>query len=348
MLQTRHALVTGATGFIASHLLPALVEAGWTVRGCGRRPRPDWFPGEVDYRSIDLARPDGLESLYDDVTHLFHLAGASSSTSTQEEMQRFNVEATANLLAAVPSTGLKRMLHMSSTSVYGEEVQLPVPVPEDVEPRPSRGYGKAKWETEQVVWAEADRGLPVVVLRPVSVFGPGNVKLLASAVLDVAIEAWAGLDTLAVPATPIEQRLVHIDDLVAACLHLADHDGAVGHAYNVVADQYPSSHEVAAILAEAFGMAVHFDDGVGLSYAERQSAHAEMVAAGMGTDILLTEQRFRFMGKANRNNRLSVEALTSTGFRFRRADLPPAILETIDWYRRHRWVIDRPGPVSSA
>jgi len=341
--ETRHTLVTGATGFIASHLIPALVGAGWTVRGCGRRPRPGWFPDEVDYRSIDLSRREGLGALFNGVTHLFHLAGASSSTSTQDEMQRFNVEATANLLAAVPASGLKRMLHMSSTSVYGEEVQLPVPVAEDVEPRPSRGYGKAKWETEQVVWGEADRGLPVVVLRPVSVFGPGNVKLLASAVLDVAIEAWAGLDTLAVPATPIEQRLVHIDDLVAACLHLIGHDGAIGRAYNVVADQYPSSHDVATILADAFGMAVRLDDGGGLSHVERQAARAEMVAAGMTTDILLTEQRFRFLGKANRNNRLSIDALTATGFRFRHADLPPAVIDTIDWYRHHRWVINPRG-----
>lgn len=338
----RSALLTGATGFIASHLLPALLAGGWSVRACGRRPRPDWFAEEVDYRSADLTRPEGLEELYEGVTHLFHLAGASSSTSTDEEMHRHNVVATRNLLAAAPP-GLERAVHMSSTSVYGEEVQLPVPVPEDVQPSPSRGYGKAKWETEQEVWSRGEAGLPVVVLRPVSVFGPGNIKLLGSAVLDVAVEAWAGHTALPVHAQPVEQRLVHIDDLVRATLHLAQHDGAVGSAFNVVAEEYPSSHDVARLLAGAFGMEVELDDDpdCGPSFEDRKVAHGELVEQGMEPKILLTEQRFRFMRKANRNNRLSVQALLGTGFQFSQGDLAPAISQTIDWYREHRWVITR-------
>lgn len=341
-MPTRHALLTGATGFIASHLLPALLADGWSVRACGRRPRPEWFPDEVDYRSVDLARPEGLEALYDGVTHLFHLAGASSSTSTDEEMHRFNVVATRNLLSAAPA-GLQRALHMSSTSVYGEEVQLPVPVTEEAEPCPSRGYGKAKWLTEQEVWSRGEAGMAVVVLRPVSVFGPANTKLLGSAVLDTAMEAWSGRSTLVVPARPIEQRMVHIDDLVGATLHLAGHDAAVGRAYNVVAEEYPSSHDVARILADAFEMVVELDDDAdcGPSYEERASLHRQMLECGMRPDILLTEQRFRFMAKANRNNRLSVDALLATGFRFGRGELEPAIRDTIAWYRQNRWVISR-------
>jgi nucleoside-diphosphate-sugar epimerase len=338
----RQALLTGATGFIASHLLPALLAEGWSVRACGRRPRPDWFPEEVNYRTVDLSRPEGLEALYEGITHLFHLAGASSSTSTDEEMHRFNVVATRNLLAAAPA-GLERALYMSSTSVYGEEVQLPVPVEEDAEPCPSRSYGKAKWEAEQEVWGRGEAGMPVVVLRPVSVFGPGNTKLLGSAVLDVAMEAWAGLGTLAVHARPVEQRLIHIDDLVRATLHLAGHEGAVDHAYNIVAEEYPSSHEVARILAGAFAMEVELDDDphCGPSYEEREPIHRQMLERGMRPHILLTEQRFRFMGKTNRNNRLSVDALLGTGFRFTRGDLEPAIRQTIEWYRQNRWVISR-------
>ncbi|CAN5116935.1 hypothetical protein BH24ACT1_BH24ACT1_08750 [soil metagenome] len=336
----RQALLTGATGFIASHLLPKLLAEGWKVRACGRRPRPDWFPDRVDYRSLDLARPNELDELFEGITHLFHLAGASSSTSTEEQMHRFNVVATRNLLKAAPR-GLERALYMSSTSVYGEEVQLPLPVSEEVQPSPSRGYGKAKWGAEQEVWARAEEGMSVVVLRPVSVFGPANIKLLGSAVLDVAMEAWDGLDALAIHAQPIEQRLVHIDDLVRASLFLAEHEAAVGHAYNVVAEDYPTSHDVARTLAGAFGMELELrdDPGCGPSYEDRAAIHRQMLEHGMRPDILLTEQRFRFMRKSNRNNRLSVDALLGTGFRFLHGHLEPAIQETIDWYRQHRWVI---------
>ena len=189
------------------------------------------MPPEVEYRRADLAGgdlagddPEAVAALLDGVTHVFHLAGASSSFADQAEMHRSNVVATQRLLDAVDDRAgrrLERFLYMSSTSVYGEEVQLPSPVPEDVERHPSRGYGKAKEETERVVEEHGRNGLPVVTVRPVSVYGPGNIKLLASAILDVAIDKRAGHDEVTVAAEPIEQRLVHVDDLVAACIHLA-------------------------------------------------------------------------------------------------------------------------------
>jgi nucleoside-diphosphate-sugar epimerase len=272
---------------------------------------------------------------------VFHLAGASSSRSDDDEMQRTNVVGTGRLIAAAGSESVERFVHMSTTAVYGEEVQLPVPVVEDVEPHPSRGYGKAKWGAEQAVWAAGADGLAVVVLRPVSVYGPGAVKLVASAALDVAIEHRAGLDRLAVDRSPIDQRLLHIDDLVDATLHLADHDGAVGRAFNITSGVYPTSLEVAEVLADQFGMALEPHDGpdCGLPHEERTAVREAMLADGMTDDILFTPQRFRFMAKANRNNRLSIEALESTGFRLGHTDTRAGIADTVAWYRDHRWLL---------
>jgi len=335
------ALVTGATGFIGGRLVSALVDDGWSVRACGRRPRPDDLARPAEYRAVDLAGEEGLGDLYDGVTHLFHLAGASSSTADEDEMERSNVVATRRLLAAAPPGQLQRVVQMSSTSVYGEEEQLPQPVREDVEPRPSRGYGKAKWRTEQVVQEFGRAGLPVVVLRPVSVYGPGNVKLLASAILDVALEASLGATTVAVAAEPIEQRLVHIDDLIRATAHVAGAEGAVGGTFNVVDGRYPTSHEIARILAGHFDVAVEpaDDPDAGPTYEERKQAHEAMVERGMKPHILLTKERFRFMRKANRNNRVSIDALLSTGFELQETDLEAAIGRTIAWYRDHRWIL---------
>ena len=171
------ALVTGTTGFIAVRLVPALLAEGFSVRATGRRPRPDDLPEEVEYQPADLAGDDfrALGPLCAGVTHVFHLAGASSSKSTQEEMERNNIDATARLLEAAGRGPLERFVHMSSTSIYGEEKQLPLPVREDVEPNASRGYGKAKWGAEQEVWARGRRSMPVVVLRPVTVGAPDAV-----------------------------------------------------------------------------------------------------------------------------------------------------------------------------
>ncbi len=335
------ALITGGTGYIGSHLIPALVERGWQVRTCGRSKRPERLPAPVGYHSVDLAGDESLDDVLAGVSHVFHLAGASSSRSSEQEMWRSNVEGTERLVGAARRAGVQRLLHMSSTSVYGEEVQLPVPVREDVETCPSRAYGKAKWGAEQAVWRAGEKGLPVVVMRPVSVYGPGNTKLLASAVLDVAIERFAGLDTLAVPREAIEQRLVHVADVVAACLHLIDHPLATGRAFNVCLDTYPTSHELAGILAELFSMSPELDDDpdCGLPGEERTRVRDRMLEQGMVGEILLTKERFRLMRKANRNNRLSLGALMGTGFRFGEHDLPASIGATVEWYRQHRWIL---------
>ncbi len=341
-MSPRHALVTGTTGFIATHLVPALVEDGWTVRACGRRPRPEWLDDAVEYQSVDLAEGEGVADLVAGITHVFHLAGASSSRSDEEEMFRSNVGATERLLEAVVAAGTaQRFLYMSTTAVYGEEEKLPSPVPEDVTPHPSRGYGKAKWEGEQAVWRACADGLPAFVLRPVSVHGPGAIKLLASAILDVAVEQFAGNSSLPIYREPVEQRLVHVSDLVNACRHLIDHDDAPGRAFNVGSGVYPTSLDVAEILAEHFGMTVELDDDPDCrpSYEEREKAWSAMREQGMTDDIILTKERFRFMRKENLNNRISLDALLSTGFELRHTDLRQEALNDIEWYRQHRWIL---------
>ncbi|HYE79485.1 MAG TPA: NAD-dependent epimerase/dehydratase family protein, partial [bacterium] len=92
----RSALVTGGSGFIATHLIPALRAGGWQVRTCGRSGRPDGLPESVDYRKADLGSGEGVDELLQGITHVFHLAGASSSGSDEEEMHRTNVVGTEN------------------------------------------------------------------------------------------------------------------------------------------------------------------------------------------------------------------------------------------------------------
>jgi nucleoside-diphosphate-sugar epimerase len=337
----RLALVTGGSGFIATHLIPALEEGDWKVRTCGRSPRPEWLPDNVDYRQADLGSGDGVEELFDGVTHVFHLAGASSSRSDEEEMYQTNVVGTENLMSAADGASVERFMYFSSTSVYGEERQHLTPVTEDTEPMPSRGYGKTKWQAEQVVWRFGEKGMPIIVARPVSTYGPGNNKLLGSAILDAAIERHAGLDRLVILGEPNEQRLVHIDDVVAASLHLMDHEDAVGRAFNIVLDQYPTSHDIVRILAADFEMEpeVSEDPDDEPDYESRKSTYEQMLEEGMKDEILFTEDRFRFMRKTNRNNRLSIDALLGTGFKFRETDMTGSISRTIAWYREHRWIL---------
>ncbi|MDP8970514.1 MAG: NAD(P)-dependent oxidoreductase [Actinomycetota bacterium] len=339
--QPSSALVTGGTGFIAPRLMGALLDRGWQVRTCGRRPRPETLPEDVDYRRADLTGDESLEPLFDGVTHLFHLAGASSSQSTDEQMYRTNVEGTDNLLGAAYAAGVKRVLHMSTSSIYGKEVDLPQPVPEDVEPHPSPGYAESKWQGEQVAWGFADKGLAVTVVRPVTVYGPGAIKLLASSILDAAIERFAGMEAFAVQATPVEVRMVHVDDVVAACIHLVEHEAAGGRAYNIAPGFYPTNHDVGEVIARELGLRSQLSDDPdrGMSYEDRAQVRERMLAEGMKDNILLKEKRIRFLKKANPNNRLSIQALLDTGFRPQVTDLAGSVAALIRWYQDERWIL---------
>lgn len=336
------ALVTGGTGFVGGHLVRTLVEQGRPVRTCGRGPRPDDLPDAVGYHRIDLGGDEPLDPLVDGATTVFHAAGASSSTAEDDaELARTNVTGTEQLLAAAHAAGVQRVVHVSTSSVYGKQVQLPQPVPENVDCHPAPGYAETKWRAEQAAWRFADKDLPVTVLRPVTVYGPAAVKLVASTILDAAIERWAGLDAFAVPAEPTELRLVHVDDVVAACLHLADHPQAPGRAFNLASGVYPDSHEVARPVADGLGMELELSDDPdrGLDFEQRAEVHREMVEAGLVEGIMLKRTRIRLLKKANPNNRLSLEALASTGFSPQVTDVAGGIADAIDWYREQRWIL---------
>lgn len=335
-------LVTGGTGFLGAHVVARLAAEGQPVRTCGRGPRPPALAAEVEYVQADLTGTEPLTSLLDGVEVVVHAAGAASSTSTPEEMAVVNVTGTEQLLQAARTAGVERVVHVSTSSVYGKKVALPQPVSEDAPCHPGAGYAETKWQAEQVAWRfSGGGGPPVSVLRPATIFGPGAVKLVASVILDAAIERYAGREHFEVPREPVEMRLVHVDDVVAACRHLAQADDAAGSAFNLDSGVYPSSHDVARAVAGALGMTLTSSDAEhpGLSYEERAATRQRMLDAGMRDGILLSKERIRYLNKANRNNRLSLEALAETGFEPRVTDIAAAIVDSARWYAEQRWII---------
>ena len=334
-------LVTGGTGFLGWHLVDTLLRRGQQVRTCGRGLRPDTLPADVDYHQADLTDRGPFDKLVADVDAVIHAAGAASSTSTPDEMEAVNVTGTAQLLQAALDAGVPRVVHVSTSSVYGKEKALPQPVVEDAECHPGAGYAASKLRAEQVAWRYARSGVPVAILRPATIFGPRAVKLVASTILDAAIERYARLEVFAVPRAPVEMRLVHVEDVVDACLHLARHDGVTGKAFNLDSGVYPTSHEVGRAVAASLGMELGLSDepSPGLPLEERRSTHQRMLEAGMRGDILLPEERIRYLKKSNRNNRLSLAALAGTGFAPRVTDIDAAVRDSARWYAEHRWII---------
>ena len=180
------ALVTGAAGFIGSHLSERLLAAGAAVVGLDAFT--DYYPRAQKERNLRRARQmpgfslvEGsiagvdLAALLDGVTHVFHLAaqaGVRKSWGRDFRVYtRDNVEATQALLEACIGRPIERFVYASSSSVYGDEV--PLPMREDTRPQPVSPYGVTKLAAEQLCYLYyVNHSVPAVSLRYFTVYGP--------------------------------------------------------------------------------------------------------------------------------------------------------------------------------
>jgi UDP-glucuronate 4-epimerase len=169
-------LVTGAAGFIGSHLAEALAERGHETAGIDSfNDYYDLALKEENARGLDVRRLDLAEDELDlaGFDGVFHLAGQPGVRSFGEAFElyvRRNVLATQRVFEAAAAAGV-RVVFASSSSVYGEAERYPTP--EDAEPRPLSPYGITKLAGEQLARAYARGfGLDVVSLRYFTVYGP--------------------------------------------------------------------------------------------------------------------------------------------------------------------------------
>jgi nucleoside-diphosphate-sugar epimerase len=180
-----HALVTGAAGFIGSHLTERLLAAG--VRVTGVDCFTDYYDPALKRRNLEKARTDAAFSLLEidlgradlaalpDVDVVFHQAAqAGVRASWGAEFATYahhNVLATQRLLERYRGTKLERFVYASSSSVYGDAEQFPTP--ETMLPRPFSPYGVTKLAGEHLVLLYGRNfGLPVAALRYFTVYGP--------------------------------------------------------------------------------------------------------------------------------------------------------------------------------
>jgi UDP-glucose 4-epimerase len=180
------ALVTGAAGFVGSHLSERLVDAGVTVTGIDCFV--DFYPRAIKERNLQRLRQSArfslversladadLPVLLDDVTHVFHLAAQAGVRSSWGREFRIyivnNIEATQILLEACVGRPIERVVYASSSSVYGDEV--PLPMREDALAQPVSPYGVTKLAAEQLCRLYyINHSVPTVSLRYFTVYGP--------------------------------------------------------------------------------------------------------------------------------------------------------------------------------
>lgn len=238
------AFVTGASGFIGSHLVRALLEHGFQVRAGVRNKKsiPELRDcRDCDVVDIDICDARSLEPALCGTDQLYHMAACVSSHVPAEKLRRVNVEGTRTVWETACKAGVKKALYCSSTAVYGLLSKNGRPITEDVLPRAVEPYGRSKLLGERLVQQIGSAGgLQSVIIRPTAVFGPGEHTTFGGELRHAAF-------TRLLLGGGFQEKTftyVHVQDVAEAAVFLMERECSGGEIYNIAVDQ-PISYEQA-------------------------------------------------------------------------------------------------------
>ncbi|HEY0756618.1 MAG TPA: NAD-dependent epimerase/dehydratase family protein [Ktedonobacteraceae bacterium] len=243
-------LITGGNGFLGRNLILALQERGDTARVLALpAENTAWLEerGVQVFRG-DLRDPQVLQAPMQGVDKVVHLAAMMGSWRSTSEYAAVNVTGTENVCRAALANGVRRLVHTSSAMVYNLACGHPVTENDPLNPL-TEPYSTTKAEGDRLVQRMiAQDHLPAVIIRPGTIFGPGdnlNFGRIAERVrAHKAIMIGSGKN--AVP-------FVYVTDVVLGLLLALDHEKALGQAYNIANDQPLTQQELLSSIAKEVG-----------------------------------------------------------------------------------------------
>jgi UDP-glucose 4-epimerase len=258
------ALVTGAAGFIGSHLCELLLDRGAHVVGIDcftdyyarsiKEANLSHNSGRPGFRFVEARIQDAdLRAILDGVSHVFHLAAqAGVRKSWGRDFRVYtdnNVDASQRLLEACVGLPLERFVYASSSSVYGDNVAIPMR--EDALPQPVSPYGVTKLAAEQLCHLyHVNHGVPASSLRYFTVYGPrqrpdmGFHRFISAAIAGDPIHLYGDGEQT--------RDFTFVRDAVAATAAAGDR-GVPGRAYNIGGGSRVSINQVLDIIGRVVG-----------------------------------------------------------------------------------------------
>lgn len=251
-------LVTGAGGFIGSHLAERLVESGATVRclvhynGSGTWGWLDTSPlvGEMDVTMGDISDPESVHRALESVDVVFHLAaliGIPYSYSAPYSYVRTNIDGTLNVLQSARALGTQRVVHTSTSEVYGSPLEIPIR-----ESHPLQGqspYSATKIAADKM--AEAfylSFKVPVTTVRPFNTYGP---RQSARAVIPTIISQFlSGAKSIKLGNLDPTRDLTYVSDTVEGFMAAATAADVLGKVTNLGTGQETSVRDLARLIGE--------------------------------------------------------------------------------------------------
>lgn len=324
-------LVTGATGFLGTALVTELVKQQQPVRILARdaeKARAQ-FGDAVTVMTGEITDQQQVQQAVDGITTIYHLVGRLYHPSVPTELYyQTHLEGTRILLEACRGQSqIRRIVHCSTTGVHG--VTGNTPAAEDAPYAPTNPYEVTKLESELLALKfHREYGLPVSVVRPGLVYGPGDLHLLGffSSIRKGLFRVIAGGKALLHP--------IYIDDMTAAFLLCGERTEAIGRSYNIAGERPVTIRELATAIAHSLDKELP-GGSIPLWLANLASDIFALIPSMRGERAPLTRSRVKFLT----NSRVydCRRAQTELGFKAQ-VDLDEGMQRTAAWYHKHQYL----------
>jgi nucleoside-diphosphate-sugar epimerase len=317
------ALVTGATGFIGSHLCEKLIKRGYSVT-CLVRDTSNlkWIENlDLTFVRGDCTDRESLLNAVHDFDYVLHLAGLTKSCS-DDAFFSINTKGTENLIEAVVEKNpqLKRFVYISSLSAAGPS-KNGAPLDEKTLPSPVSNYGKSKLEGEKALLKYKDT-IPITILRPAAVYGPRDRDFLVlfKMIKKRIFPDWG----------KSYYSFLYIDDLVQGIILCAESKEAEGKTYFLSENSSHSNEEILQIISSVLNA-----KAIRLKVPKFVIPFCSFIGEKTNTGIINKDKMKEFTHSHWICD--ARKAKEETGF-FPRVVIREGMKWTADWYRIHKWL----------
>ena len=323
-------LVTGATGFTGGHLARTLSRRGYDVRALVRRPSQ---AAELEAAGIQpaigtLEDRGSLAAAVRDVDVVYHIAAVYRQAGIPKSTYRaVNAIAVGDLVDAAAAAGVRRVVHCSTVGVHGD-IEHP-PANEDAPLRPGDIYQVTKVEGEEAARTASSRtGLPVTIVRPSGIYGPGDRRLLK------LFKGVARRRFVVLGSGNIFYHLTYIDDLVEGIRLCGEVAAAANRTYILAGGEVTTLNELMRLIAAEAGVA---PPALKLPVWPFWIAGAvcEAVCVPLGIEPPIYRRRVDFFTKSRAFD--ITRARTEIGFA-PQVGLQDGIRRTLAWYKERGWL----------
>jgi ornithine--oxo-acid transaminase len=292
-------LVTGASGFIGGHVVERLVKEGKPVRCLVRATSDTQLLERLDVQIAigDLSDASSLARATEGCRYVFHCGALVTDWARVDEMKRVNVEGTRNVLASATAASVQRVIHFSSTDVYGHPGGGAVA--ESHQPaRFGNWYSQTKLQAEATVRQAQQSGrLETVILRPATIYGPRSINVVG----EIA-KAIRGRNMLLIAGGRTVAGLCYIDNLLDAAIVAMTHERAPGETFNVTDGLDVTWRTFVDDLAQGLDCprvrwSVPYWMASGLGFGLEQGYRLLRTTTGLHTPPLLSRQAVDVMGR---------------------------------------------------